>query len=142
MSILEIRYVEEKPDAKKWLELRAIVGLYGHDRPLEIAKKGLENSLYVVCVYNGEELIGMARVIGDGYTCFYIQDVLVNPEYQGRGIGKEIMKRILNYLKDVDKTAIIGLMSSKGKESFYEKFGFIRRPNEDYGPGMIKLHNR
>lgn len=139
MSILKIKYVEERPTAKNWLKLRKTVGLYGHDRPLDIAEKGLQNSLYVVCVYDREELIGMARIIGDGYTCFYIQDVLVHPKYQGRGIGKEIMKRILEYIKDVDKTAIIGLMSSKGKESFYEKFGFIKRPNDKYGSGMIKI---
>lgn len=136
---MNIRYVEGLPEASKWLNLRKLVGFNAYKRPLDIAQKGLDNSLYGVSVYDGDKLIGMARVIGDGYTCFYVQDVLVNPEYQGLGIGKNIMNRIVAFLDNVDQDAIVALMSSKGREGFYEQFGFIRRPNDNYGCGMIKL---
>ena len=136
---MDIRYVEGLPEASKWLNLRKLVGFNAYNRPLDIAQKGLDNSLYGVSVYDGDKLIGMARVIGDGYTCFYVQDVLVNPEYQGLGIGKNIMKKIVEFLDNVDQDAIVALMSSKGREGFYEQFGFVRRPNDNYGCGMIKL---
>lgn len=136
---MDIRYVEGLPEASKWLNLRKLVGFNAYNRPLDIAQRGLDNSLYGVSVYDGDKLIGMARVIGDGYTCFYVQDVLVNPEYQGLGIGKSIMKKIIKFLDNVDQDAIVALMSSKGREGFYEQFGFIRRPNDNYGCGMIKL---
>lgn len=139
MNRLDIRYVEGLPEASKWLNLRKLVGFNAYNRPLDIAQRGLDNSLYGVSVYDGDKLIGMARVIGDGYTCFYVQDVLVNPEYQGLGIGKSIMKKIIKFLDNVDQDAIVALMSSKGREGFYEQFGFIRRPNDNYGCGMIKL---
>lgn len=135
---MDIRYVEGLPDAVKWLKLREVVGLNGHNRPLDIAQKGLDNSIYGVSVYDGTQLIGMARIIGDGYTCFYLQDVIVHPKYQGHGIGRQIMNRILNYLDHVEENAIIGLMSAKGKEGFYERFGFVKRPNNELGSGMIK----
>ena len=135
---MNIRYVEELPDAARWLKLREIAGLKGHKRPLDIAQKGLDNSIYGVSVYDGTKLIGMARIVGDGYTCFYLQDVIVDPNYQGYGIGRQIMDRILKYLDNVEENAIIGLMSAKGKEGFYERFGFIQRPTDELGSGMIK----
>ena len=135
---LNLRYVEELPCAEKWLKLRKTTGLNAYNRPIDIAQKGLDNSLYGISVYSNDELIGMARVIGDGYTCFYVQDVIVNPNYQGKGIGKKIMKKIMTYLDNVEENAIVALMSAKGKESFYEQFGFIKRPNDTYGCGMIR----
>lgn len=135
---MNIRYVEELPDAARWLKLREIAGLKGHKRPLDIAQKGLDNSIYGVSVYDGTKLIGMARIVGDGYTCFYLQDVIVDPNYQGYGIGRQIMDRILKYLDNVEENAIIGLMSAKGKEGFYERFGFVQRPTDELGSGMIK----
>ena len=65
--------------------------------------------------------------------------MLVLPEYQGRGIGTEMMERILGYLKERIKPGwgvSVDLMSAIGKESFYEKFGFIIRPRERRGAGM------
>ena len=50
---MNIRYVEELPDAARWLKLREIVGLKGHKRPLDIALKGFDNSIYGVSVYDG-----------------------------------------------------------------------------------------
>lgn len=136
---MKIRYVEELPEASKWLELRKQAGLNAHERPLEVAQKGLDNSIYGVSVYDGTELIGMARIVGDGYTCFYLQDVIVSPNYQGYGIGNQIMLKMLEYLDNVDDNAIIGLMSAKGKEGFYERFGFVQRPTNELGSGMIKI---
>lgn len=136
---MNLRYVEGLPGAEKWLELRKTAGLNAYNRPIEVAQKGLDNSLYGISVYNDDnELVGMARVIGDGYTCFYVQDVIVRPNYQGKGIGKIIMRKIIAYLDNVEENAIVALMSAKGKESFYEQFGFIRRPNDTYGSGMIR----
>ena len=100
-------------------------------------EEGLKNSLYLIVAYDEEIPIGMGRVVGDGKLIFYIQDVIILPEYQKNGIGFEIMKRIMDFIssKSVDHS-IIGLMSAVGKEGFYEQFGFIRRPNEKMGCGM------
>jgi ribosomal protein S18 acetylase RimI-like enzyme len=68
---------------------------------------------------------------------FYIQDVIVHPHFQGKGIGKAMMKDLMNYLdRYASKGSFIGLMAAKGKERFYKSFGFAERPNDIYGAGM------
>jgi GNAT superfamily N-acetyltransferase len=79
----------------------------------------------------------MARTIGDGGLVYYIQDVIVLPDYQGRGIGTRMMDRIMAYVRTHARhNSIIGLMAAKGREPFYEKYGFTRRPNDQLGCGM------
>jgi len=67
-----------------------------------------------------------------------VMDVIVLPEYQGRGIGKELMKRVMEYLDNLSRDGgiFVNLMSAQGREGFYEQFGFERRPNDKRGPGM------
>ncbi|WP_139904501.1 GNAT family N-acetyltransferase [Clostridium thermarum] len=103
---------------------------------------GLKNSLFGVCaIYNGVT-VGTIRAIGDGSTCFYIQDVIVNPDHQRKGIGQVMMKEVMNYIaENACEGAVVGLMSAKGKEEFYEKFGFWKGPNEHFGHGMMMFWN-
>jgi predicted N-acetyltransferase YhbS len=119
-------------------ELRKSVGWStGEIEPFE---RGLQNSLYGVCALLNGKIIGTARVIGDGSTCFYIQDLIVKPEYQRMGIGLEMMQRVMKFIKEnACSSAIVGLMSAKDKEEFYEKFGFWKRPNEKFGHGMMQF---
>ncbi len=74
--------------------------------------------------------MGMGRLVGDGAMYWYLQEIVVLPEYQGKGIGKSIVNRLLEHIKSaaVPGTIIdIGLTAVKGKEPFYEKFGFLVR---------------
>lgn len=110
----------------------------------DLAQKGLDNSAFVIVANDvgedgAEKPIGMARVITDyGYNVI-ISDVIVLPEHQGCGIGREILKRIMQYINDniaVGQTKLVYLMAAKGKEDFYKKFGFEQRPNDNLGCGM------
>lgn len=68
---------------------------------------------------------------------FYIQDVIVVPVWQRRGIGTLLMDRVMEYIKrNAFEQSYVGLMSAKGKEPFYEKYGFTARPTEILGAGM------
>ena len=79
----------------------------------------------------------MGRILGDNGLAFYIQDVIVLPEYQGIGIGRQLMDRLMAYIRlHAKQNAFIGLMAAVGKESFYERYGFSIRPNQDLGAGM------
>ena len=103
----------------------------------EVVEKALDNDLFAVCVMHGEHIVGMGRVIGDGGIYFYIQDVVVLPEYQGKGIGHQIMLRIEHYLQQqVSSGSFIGLMAAQGVKGFYQKFGYRDRPDDS--PGMFK----
>ena len=101
--------------------------------------KSLKNDLYDVAAVHEDEIVGMGRLVGDGAIYWYIQDVFILTEYQGKGIGSEIVRRLINYAKEnsLPQTEIsLGLMSARGKEGFYEKIGFVCRPNEKQGAGM------
>jgi len=134
----EFEYIERKPTVDELFALRKSVGWgTGENAAFE---KGLNNSLYGICVLNDGEIVGTARIVGDGSTCFYIQDVIVKPEYQKQGIGFEMMKTVMNYIEtNACSGAVVGLMAAIGKEGFYEKFGFWLRPNEKFGHGMMQF---
>jgi ribosomal protein S18 acetylase RimI-like enzyme len=98
----------------------------------------LKHSLYTVAIFDNHKPIGMARLVGDGRISFFIKDVVVLPKYRGQGIGKMLINNLFKYIKcNACYNAYIGLMSSPNMEGFYKKFGFITRPNEIYGAGMI-----
>ena len=112
-------------------------------RENNIVKEALRNTLYSLCVYDENRLIGYGRIIGDKTIFLYIQDIMVIPKYQGKQIGTCIMYKLLEQVdryKKVNPDIRTYLGASKGKEGFYEKFGFISRPNDKLGAGMI-LYN-
>jgi GNAT superfamily N-acetyltransferase len=127
--------VETLPSAKEYNRLRQSVG-WGTYRE-DAIDDALPNSSFCVCAYLDGQMVGMARVIGDGGLVYYIQDVIVLPDFQGRGIGTRLMDKIMAYIREhAHHHAIIGLMAAKGKEPFYERYGFTRRPNDRLGSGM------
>jgi ribosomal protein S18 acetylase RimI-like enzyme len=126
------------PSIDDFIHLRTQVGWSNADS--SFVGISLRNSLFHVTVYAQKELIGMGRVIGDGALYFYVQDVVVKPVYQGKGIGKALMSEIEKYLAvTTTKGATIGLLSAKGKEDFYRRYGYLKRPNDDLGAGMCKF---
>ena len=107
--------------------------------PSEQAQAGLDGSAFVIAALDGEKVAGTARLIWDGGYGALIKDVLVFPEYQGNGIGSEMMRQIIEYLKEQMKpgwSVCIDLMTAPGKETFYQKFGFVARPRDNRGTGM------
>ncbi len=135
---MQIKLIERIPTPNEFNNLTESVGWGKRDN--KIVEEALKNTLYSICVYDVDKLIGYARIIGDKTIFLYIHDVMVIPEYQGKKIGTEIMKKLLNQIneyKKVNPEIRTYLGASKGKEGFYEKFGFISRPNNELGAGMI-----
>lgn len=107
----------------------------------EQIQKALDNSLYTIRAVDGNQTIGMGRLIGDG-VYYLIADIVVHPNYQKQGVGSKIVNMIIEY---VEKATPIGgrssiqLIAVKGKEAFYEKMGFKIIPHELCGSGMRKV---
>ena len=80
------------------------------------------NSALRLFVYDGPALVGVGRALSDGVSRAALYDVAVLPEYQGRGIGQAIVRRLLA-AADVELTM---LYAAPGKEAFYAQFGFRR----------------
>jgi ribosomal protein S18 acetylase RimI-like enzyme len=83
-------------------------------------EKAFKSSFISVYVFDSEKLIGLGRALCDGVYQAAIYDVVLLPEYQGKGIGKEMVTRLCNQLPEVN----IILYSVPGREGFYEKCGF------------------
>lgn len=108
------------------------------------AARGLAASAFLVAVYDGEKAVGAARIIGDGGYMYLIADVMVEPGYQGRGIGRGMLERLSAWLDGLGKDGscvMVNLMATKGNEGFYKKFGFNARPDDDNGAGMVRWIN-
>ena len=121
---------------EEYLGLRQAVGWSVF--PREQAESGLQNS-HVICFRDKEKAIALGRVIWDHGYSILISDVIVAPEYQGKGLGRKLMEEIMAYIRSLLKPGyriMISLMAAENKQGFYKKFGFIERPSELFGPGM------
>lgn len=101
--------------------------VWGQGPTLEQTKLAMDNTLFRVSVFDGGKIIGMARVIGDMGLCYYIKDVIVLPEYQGRGVGRKLIEELLKYVDEhgvPDTQIFVELCAMPDKIPFYEKFGF------------------
>ena len=122
---------------KEYCELRSAVEW----KPIikEQAQSGIDHSDFVIACRDGEKIVGCARIFWDKGYIAYLADVMVRPEYQTQGIGKTLVRACIAYidkqLKEGWRIKIV-IVSAKGQESFYEKFGFEMRPNSSDGAGM------
>lgn len=86
----------------------------------DIHCKSFQNSYSVVFVFDEQTLIGFGRAISDGVRQAAIYDVAIDPTYQGKGIGRDIVKQLMASIPDCN----FMLYASPGKELFYEKMSF------------------
>jgi len=101
-------------------EILKTVGMSYHSA--EIHQKTFSTSASVVFVFRNELLIGFGRAISDGYIQAAIYDVVVLPDFQGDGIGRQIIDKIVDSLPGCNFI----LYAAPGKEPFYQKLGFRR----------------
>ena len=106
-----------------------ILGLYGSvgwtaytDDPAAL-RNGFANSLLILAAYEEASLVGLIRVVGDGHTVVFVQDMLVRPQFQRRGIGSALLRAVLNRYANVRQ---IELLTDDTPETtaFYRAIGF------------------
>ena len=139
---MEYRFCDNSLGTKDYIRLFAAAG-WG-EIPEEMAgmvDRALENSWATFTVECDEGVVAMARLLGDGAMSFFLKDLAVVPQMQGKGLGKKLLKHIEEYIASQLEPGWMGylqLVSSKGKEGFYEKCGYRAHPNEHSGPAMSK----
>jgi ribosomal protein S18 acetylase RimI-like enzyme len=111
-------------DDLDWDELSALyrAAPLGNKKPSDL-KTAFSNSMFKVFIYDSGKLVGAGRALADGVDCSYICDVAVLPSHQGRGLGKEMVAKLVELSRGHKK---IILYAVPGKEPLYRKVGFKR----------------
>lgn len=96
---------------------------YAYTKDLETLQRALSHSLEVISAWNGDELVGLIRAVGDDLTILYIQDILVLKAYQNQGIATQLMEQMLDKYKSVRQKVLLTEEASDVRH-FYEKNEF------------------
>ncbi|MFJ7886911.1 GNAT family N-acetyltransferase [Lysinibacillus xylanilyticus] len=121
---MTIVFKEEKYIDKNDLKvLYEDVEWYAYTKDLDQLQQALLNSINVLSAWENNQLIGLTRVVGDGLTILYIQDILVLNSHQNRGIATDMMNHILEKYKDVRQKVLL-TEEAPDVRHFYEKNGF------------------
>ena len=118
---MDIRY--NSPSATDYIALRVKSGMGAKD--LSKAEIALEHSLFIVSLWDNDRLIGLGRIVGDQGITYVVTDIMVDPAYQRKGLGKKIMKEIDFYLEqNTDQNAYICLIANKPADKLYSQYKF------------------
>ena len=119
MEIREYRTYNEA----EILPLYASVGWTAYTDHPDVLRQGFENSLLTLAAYDGENLLGIIRAVGDGHTIVFVQDILVFPEHQRQGVGSALLQAILDRYSHVRQIELATDNTPK-TIAFYKSMGF------------------
>lgn len=123
-----------KVDVRKLQYLMAVTAFWAKERCLEDLQTAIDNSNPVVTVWDEARLIGFARATSDGIYRAAIWDVIIHPNYQGRGLGRKLVETVLSH-PQINKVERVYLTTTH-QQSFYEKIGFVHNDTT-----TMVLHN-
>ena len=106
------------------LALYASVGWTAYTEHPDVLRKGFENSMLTLAAYAGEQFVGIIRAVGDGYTIVFVQDILVFPEHQRKGIGSALLQAVLDKYSHVRQIELATDNTEK-TVAFYRSMGFM-----------------
>lgn len=105
------------------LRLYASVGWTAYtDRP-EVLRQSFANSMLTLAAYEGEALLGIIRAVGDGHTIVFVQDILVFPEHQRKGVGAALLRAMLDRYCHVRQIEL-ATDNTPATVAFYRSMGF------------------
>jgi GNAT superfamily N-acetyltransferase len=109
--------------AEQLLDLYSSVEWSTYTEGLKKLEQAVAASLHVVTAWDGDRLVGLARVVGDGLTIVYLQDILVHPDNHRQGIGRELFQRVLEPYQSV-RQQVLMTDDEPAQRGFYESLGF------------------
>lgn len=141
-----VAIVERLPTPEEYRALIRAVGWAGHEQTDRVGPMlaGVRSGVVAV---EGGRVVGTGLVVGDGATFAYLRDIMVDPEWQGRGVGSRIVAALLEIIRRPGpESLLVTLFTGQNLAEFYEPFGFsgperlygmslqIERPPLDWGP--------
>jgi ribosomal protein S18 acetylase RimI-like enzyme len=115
-----VEVTDQVPTAGEYCALRVAAGLSAMD--LDAAVAALPRSLHAVSLRDGERLIGMGRVVGDGLHV-QVVDIAVHPDVQGQGHSHLVLRSIMRYIATLPRSTIVSLFADV--DWLYHKYGFV-----------------
>jgi GNAT superfamily N-acetyltransferase len=106
------------------LDLYTQVGWTAYTENMLALEQGYKKSLLILAAYENDELLGIVRAVGDGFTIILVQDILVYPKYQRHGIGTALLKAVLDKYSDVRQLQLVTDNTPK-TVAFYKSLGFL-----------------
>lgn len=132
MEITEYQIYREE----EILPLYASVGWTAYTDAPDALRRGFEKSLLTLAAYEGKTLVGLVRAVGDGETIVLVQDLLVFPQYQRRGIGTALMRAVMERFADVRQLQLVTDDTEKTL-AFYRSLG-LRELSDLGGRGFMR----
>ncbi|GAA5157388.1 N-acetyltransferase [Ornithinimicrobium tianjinense] len=130
---------EERPGREELVELYTAVGWSAYTDDPDTLEEAVRNSTRVVTARYGDQLLGLARVISDGASIAYLQDVLVRPELQREGVGRSLVLAALEPFAHVRQKVLL-TDDEPRQRAFYESLGYTEI--RDHGDGTLRAFVR
>ena len=105
------------------LHLYQAVGWTNYTHQPQMLEQALSHSLVIYLALDGDAVVGLIRLVGDGFSSVLVQDLIVLPSYQRQGIGRSLMKEVLEDYKDAYQVQLVTEQTEKNL-GFYRSMGF------------------
>ena len=105
------------------LHLYQAVGWTNYTDQSEMLEQALSHSLVIYVALDGDAVVGLIRLVGDGFSSILVQDLIVLPIYQRQGIGSALMKEALEDYKDAYQVQLVTEQTERTL-GFYRSMGF------------------
>ncbi len=105
------------------LHLYQAVGWTNYTHQPQMLEQALSHSLSIYMALDGDAVVGLVRLVGDGFSSIFVQDLIVLPSYQRQGIGSDLMKEALGDYKDAYQVQLVTDQTDKNL-GFYRSLGF------------------
>ena len=122
------------------LHLYQAVGWTNYTHQPQMLEQALSHSLAIYLALDGDAVVGLVRLVGDGFSSVFVQDLIVLPSYQRQGIGSALMKEALTDYKDAYQVQLVTDQTEKTL-GFYHSLGFESLSTYDC-TGMIWVNRK
>lgn len=137
MGTHEIVIAAERPDRDELVELYTAVGWSAYTEDPARLETAVRGSSHVVTARYGDELLGLARVVSDGASIAYLQDVLVRPELQREGVGRALVQAVMEPFAHCRQQVLL-TDDEPRQRAFYESLGYAEV--RDHGDGHLRAY--
>ena len=137
--IKNLKIIERLPTEDEFKSLITAVGWENYTN-LDTLKSAAEKSLFCVIAELKGNAIGMGRLVGDGFRFVYVQDMMILPKYQRKGVGTMIMDALFDFInKKCPPKTYIHLFTDGKTAKFYERYGFSGPEKPFWGMSVKKF---